>query len=196
MKDNFKYYIFNKPYKVLCQFSTEGKKITLKEYFPDDDEIYSVGRLDFDSEGLLILTNDNQLIHKLTAHENQHERTYLVQVEGNISKDALLLLTNGIDINLKNTLYRTKPCMVKKLNQAPEIPERYPPVRYRANIPTSFIEITLKEGKNRQVRKMLAKVGFPVLRLLRTSIGNLHLGSLKCGEYTKLSRKFIYDKIG
>jgi len=184
------YTIFYKPYGVLCQFSDDSAKprITLKEYI-DIPEVYSVGRLDFDSEGLLLLTDDGQLKHRLIDPQFEHTRTYWVQVERIPTAEALQKLCDGVTIQG----YKTKPAIAKLLDSEPDLPDRDPPIRFRANIPTAWIELTLKEGKNRQVRKMTAAVGFPTLRLIRVAIANLHLQGLKVGEWRELSEQELKE---
>jgi len=179
-----KYIIFYKPYGVLCQFTDDSTspRPTLKEYI-DIPEVYSVGRLDFDSEGLLLLTNDGQLKHRLIDPQFEHPRTYWVQVEKTPTEESLQKLRSGVTIQG----YRTKPAIAKLLDTEPELPERNPPIRFRANIPTAWIEMTLTEGKNRQVRKMTAAVGFPTLRLVRVAIAHLSLGDLAIGQWRNLT---------
>lgn len=180
----FDYYIFYKPFQVLSQFSAEGEKQTLADYFDDiPKNIYPVGRLDYDSEGMLLLTNDKTLTHRLLDPKFAHERTYWVQVDGDITDEAIEQLQQGVDINIDGKLYHTQKAKAKKFLQAPEVPERNPPIRYRKNIPTSWIVLTLTEGKNRQVRKMTAAVGFPTLRLIRHSIGKIDITGMKPGGY-------------
>lgn len=175
------YYIFNKPYNVLSQFTKEvPEHITLQDFLDLPPDVYPVGRLDKDSEGLLLLTNDNALKNKLLDPNYKSEKTYLAQVEGSMTEQALAQLKNGVTIKLKKGPYRTKPCNVRVVN--PEIPARIPPVRFRASIPTSWIEITITEGKNRQIRKMCAKVGFPCLRLIRTGIEGLTFADVLSGQ--------------
>ncbi len=167
---NYHYILFNKPYGVLCQFTdnskSENPRPTLKDYITIPD-IYSVGRLDLDSEGLLFLTNNGPLKHRLSHRKFAHPRTYLVQVEGIPDDTALNALRQGIIIKD----YQTRPTIVKKLDISPSIPPRDPPIRYRKTVPTSWLEITLTEGRNRQVRRMTAAVGHPTLRLIRIAIG-------------------------
>jgi 23S rRNA pseudouridine2457 synthase len=178
--------LLNKPYDVLSQFTQDhpGQR-TLAEFdLPKD--IYAAGRLDRDSEGLLLLTNDGQLIKRLLDPEHGHQRTYLVQVEGDITSEALHRLSSGIKIGG----YTTKPARAEKM-EAPDVPERIPPIRVRKNIPTSWIRLTLIEGKNRQVRRMTAAVGYPTLRLIRESMGELTLEGLLPGEFRELSGEEI-----
>ncbi|OYQ65612.1 pseudouridine synthase [Pseudanabaena sp. SR411] len=178
------YIVFYKPYGVLCQFTDDSTspRPTLKEYI-DIPEVYSVGRLDFDSEGLLLLTNDGQLKHRLIDPQFEHPRTYWVQVENIPTEAALQKLRNGMTIQG----YRTKPAIANLLDTEPDLPERNPPIRFRANIPTTWLELTLTEGKNRQVRKMTAAVGFPTLRLVRVAIAHLSLGDLAVGQWRNLT---------
>lgn len=186
----YTYYVFYKPYKVLCQFSPEGEKQTLADFFPEiSKNIYPVGRLDFDSEGMLLLTNDKQLSHQLLEPKFAHKRTYLVQVEGSITKDAIDQLQKGVTINVDGKPYKTRPAIVKILSASPEVPERNPPIRYRKEIPTSWISLTLTEGKNRQVRKMTAAVNFPTLRLIRFSIGDVNIEGYAAGEQREFDER-------
>ncbi len=191
-----KYYIIYKPFGMLSQFSTDGKLAVLGDLYPFPKDIYPVGRLDADSEGLLILTNDKTLNNKLLNPRKQHPKTYWVQVEGVFSQEALLAIQNPLSIKLKKgKIHQTLPCEATILEKTPSLPERTPPIRYRKNKPTSWISITLMEGKNRQVRKMTAKVGFPTLRLVRVNIEDLHLGKMQIGEVKALTRKEIYKKL-
>ncbi len=189
------YYIIYKPFKTLSQFSAVPGKKTLSDFFTLQKDIYPVGRLDEDSEGLLLLTNDTSVNKRLLDPLFAHTREYLVQVEGNIQKDAITKMSKGIVINVNGKIYTTKPCMVSTQEQAPNVPERNPPIRFRKNIPTSWINIILQEGKNRQVRKMTAAAGFPTLRLLRTRIANIELGNLQPGEIKMLDKETIYKKL-
>ena len=183
-----KYILFYKPYGVLCQFTdnSDRPRPTLKDYIPIPN-VYSVGRLDRDSEGLLLLTDNGQLKNRLTDPKFAHPRTYYVQVEGIPNESALNKLRSGVTI--KN--YRTRKAKVRLLSTEPNLPPRIPPIRDRQSIPTSWLEMTLTEGKNRQVRRMTAAVGFPTLRLVRISIGSnahrLDLSGLNPGEWRELS---------
>lgn len=182
------YYIFYKPYEVLSQFSPEGDKKTLAHYLSHlAKDIYPVGRLDYDSEGLLLLTNDKALTHQLLEPSFAHQRTYYVQVEGNITDDALAQLSKGVIININGKQHKTKPAIAKRIEE-PSLPERNPPIRYRKNIPTSWISLTLTEGKNRQVRRMTAAVNFPTLRLVRCSIGKVTIGDMQPGDIIELDK--------
>lgn len=181
------YYIFYKPFQVLSQFSKEGEKAILADYLKNiSSDIYPVGRLDYDSEGLLLLTNDKPLTHQLLDPSFAHERTYWVQVEGAIDDEAIKKLQAGVMINVNGKMYKTQPAIAKIFEQAPEVPERNPPIRFRKNIPTSWLSLTLTEGKNRQVRKMTAAVGYPTLRLIRYSIGEITIATLEPGKYEKM----------
>ena len=178
--------LFNKPYGVLSQFTPEAGHPALNEFgFPPD--VYAAGRLDHDSEGALLLTDDGRLVKKLLDPKFEHPRTYLVQVDGQITAEALKQLSKGVVIKG----YRTKPCRAEMATPPEDLWERIPPIRYRANIPTSWIRITLIEGKNRQVRHMTAAVGFPTLRLIRVKIGNLSLGDLKPGEWKIVKERVV-----
>jgi 23S rRNA pseudouridine2457 synthase len=183
MSNHYRYIIFYKPYGVLSQFTQEtSKHRTLKDYIPVAD-VYPVGRLDWDSEGLLLLTNDGQLQHRLAHPRFGHERTYWVQVERIPDVDAIHKLQTGVEIQN----YRTQPAQVRLLSAPPPLPARDPPIRFRKNVPTAWLEMTLTEGKNRQVRRMTASVGFPTLRLVRVSIAHLRLDGLHLGEWRDLS---------
>jgi len=183
----FRYFVINKPFQVLSQFSPVEHKQTLKDFFNVPADVYPVGRLDFDSEGLLILTNDTTLNKKLLHPTHAHEREYWVQVDGDINNEALKQLCSGVSIAADGKQYRTRPCKAIRFDTAPQVSERNPPVRFRKNIPTSWIRLTLSEGKNRQVRKMTAAVGFPTLRLIRYRIESLTIESLPAGEMQELS---------
>ncbi|MBW4668866.1 MAG: rRNA large subunit pseudouridine synthase E [Cyanomargarita calcarea GSE-NOS-MK-12-04C] len=183
MTNQNRYIIFYKPYGVLSQFTQDTPtRSTLKDYI-DVPNVYPVGRLDWDSEGLLLLTNHGQLQHRMSHPNFGHERTYWVQVERIPDEVAVKQLQVGVEIQD----YRTKSAKVRLLAEEPQLPERNPPIRFRKNIPTAWIEMILTEGKNRQVRKMTAKVGFPTLRLIRVAIANLQLNTLQPGEWRDLT---------
>jgi 23S rRNA pseudouridine2457 synthase len=167
----------NKPFNVLCQFSPEGDKRTLAEFVRQKD-VYPAGRLDYDSEGLLLLTDDGGLAHKLTDPRHKQPKTYLVQVDGAITDDAVARLRDGVTLNDGPTL----PAGAEHAVEPQWLWPRDPPVRFRKNIPTSWITVTLREGRNRQVRRMTAAVGFPTLRLIRVSVGGYSLDELGPGE--------------
>ena len=182
-----KFIAFNKPYGVLSQFTGAEGQRTLAE-FSLPGKVYAAGRLDKDSEGLLILSDDGPFIKKLLDPENGHERIYWAQVEGVPTKEAMLKLAGGIEIKG----YRSKPCRAVILDPQPEIPPRDPPVRFRQSIPTTWIELTLTEGKNRQVRRMTAAAGFPTLRLIRKKIGKLQLADLDIGAWRPVQKTEIF----
>jgi 23S rRNA pseudouridine2457 synthase len=183
----YQYLILHKPYGVLSQFTAElPNQRTLSEFnLPPD--LYAAGRLDADSEGLLLLTNDGPLIKTMLEPGTGHERTYLAQVEGIPSPEALAELERGVTIQN----YRTLPSRARLLDREPAFPPRDPPIRVRKNIPTSWIELKLLEGKNRQVRRMTAAVGYPTLRLVRWAIGTLTLKNLEPGQWRELTKTEI-----
>lgn len=192
-----RYFILNKPYGVLSQFTREEPHHrTLGDLFRFPPDVYPLGRLDRDSEGLLIVTNDKKLNHLLLNPTHAHRRTYLVQVEGIPGQGALAQLQKGVSIRLGKTSHTTLPAHVHLLQQAPDIPERDPPIRYRKSVPDSWIELELKEGKNRQVRRMCAAVGFPVLRLIRFKIEKLELQDIESGKVREMDGKMLYDLLG
>jgi 23S rRNA pseudouridine2457 synthase len=172
--------LFNKPYGVLCQFTDRGEppKRTLAEFIRAPN-VYPAGRLDFDSEGLLVLTDDGALAHRLTDPRHRLAKTYLVQVEGTPDGAALQRLRRGLLLNDGPTL----PAVVEPLARAPHwLWPRDPPVRFRKSIPDAWLQLTIREGRNRQVRRMTAAVGLPTLRLIRVRVGSYALGDLAPGE--------------
>ena len=179
---------------MLTQFS--GEEFTLASLGDFPKEVYPVGRLDKDSEGLLLLTDDKALNHQLLNPRFGHQRTYYVQVEGIPTSEALAQLQQGVTIQVDGMSYRTKPALVKLLDPAPILPERNPPIRYRASIPDCWLALTLIEGKNRQVRKMTAAVGFPTLRLVRFSMEKITLDGMEAGEVRELSQELVYRSLG
>jgi len=177
--------LFNKPYNVLCQFTDRDEKLAsdrenLSDYL-SIEKVYPAGRLDRDSEGLLLLTDSGSLQHQIAHPKHSKEKSYWVQVDGAINKQAIQRLKKGV--KLKDGL--TKPAKARIIAE-PELWPRTPPVRFRKEIPTSWIELTISEGKNRQVRRMTAAVGFPTLRLIRHQVGQWHLENLQPGEYRVL----------
>ena len=179
---------FHKPYGVLCQFTADlpGQRTLADFGFPKG--VYPLGRLDMDSEGLLLLSDESGLNDRLLNPKNAHERTYLVQVEGVPSAQSLEKLCNGTIVIQK---HKCLPCRARIADPQPEIPPRDPPIRVRKSIPDIWIAISLTEGKNRQVRRMTAAIGHPTLRLVRASIGNFFPTHLKSGEWEMLDEKAI-----
>jgi len=188
-----RYFIIYKPFQVLTQFSLSEGKATLKDHFHVPKDVYPVGRLDYDSEGLLILTNDAALNHRLLNPQHRHEREYWVQVEGNITKEAIVNLREGVMISIDGKSHKTLPAKSYLFTQPPPVALRNPPIRFRKNIPDSWISLTLVEGKNRQVRRMTAKIGFPTLRLIRYRIERLTLDRMQPGDLKELSKDEIYN---
>ncbi|MDX1754799.1 MAG: pseudouridine synthase [Marinobacter sp.] len=170
--------LFNKPFQVMCQFTDRQGRATLADYL-DTPDVYPAGRLDYDSEGLVLLTGDGQLQHRIASPTNKMPKSYWVQVEGDIHQAALDQLAGGVE--LKDGL--TRPAQARRL-ATPDVWPRTPPIRHRPNQPTSWIELTLTEGRNRQVRRMTAAVGFPTLRLIRVRIGSWRLDGLSPGDST------------
>ncbi len=168
--------LLNKPFGVLCQFHSDDRRPTLADLVKQPD-VYPAGRLDHDSEGLVLLTSDGALQARISHPRHKLKKTYLVQVEGLIDKPALAQLRQGVILNDGTT----RPASAKRIT-TPDLWQRDPPIRYRKNIPTSWIELTITEGRNRQVRRMTAAVGFPTLRLVRIGIGNWRLHPLQPGE--------------
>lgn len=188
----FSYFKIYKPYGMLSQFSkTNPNEITLADMdYPFPKDVYPVGRLDKDSEGLLILTNDNRYKHQATDPKFKTEKTYWVQVDGAVDESILKRFSSGnITIKLKSGPYKCLPAIARLLEdqEIDKIPERTPPVRFRKNIPTTWIEIKLTEGKNRQIRKMTAQIGFPTLRLIRVAVKDIKLSEFHIGEVAKVN---------
>jgi 23S rRNA pseudouridine2457 synthase len=176
--------LFNKPYQVMCQFSSHPTRRTLAQYL-DIPNIYPAGRLDADSEGLLLLTDDGRLQHRISHPDGNKQKTYLVQVEGEPDKAALARLRAPLDLGD----FVTQPCTVSRVEAPDWLWERDPPIRQRQDQPTSWLTITLSEGKNRQVRRMTAAVALPTLRLIRIAIGPFSLAThpLLPGESVQVS---------
>jgi 23S rRNA pseudouridine2457 synthase len=183
--EKYKYIAFFKPFGVLTQFTGEPGDKTLSDFgFPPG--VYAAGRLDKDSEGLLILTDDGVFNQKLTNPNANKKKTYWVQVDKIPNEQSLNQMRKGLKIKD----YLTLPCEVKIISE-PNLPERVPPIRMRKNIPTTWLEITLSEGKNRQVRRMTAKIGHPTLRLIRFSMGKYKLNNIDPGEWKIISKNQI-----
>lgn len=195
MINQFSYFVIYKPYNILSQFTDEGNKKGLNSIISLPKDCYPVGRLDSDSEGLLLITNDKSVNNRLLNPHSQHKRTYLVQVDGDITEEAVSQLRSGVTIKVEGRPYSTLPSDVEKIDE-PELPPRNPPVRFRKSIPTSWIKVSLIEGKNRQVRHMTAAVGFPTLRLVRSQIGRLQMGTMLPGEVISMERGEFLRKIG
>ncbi len=195
MKATNRYFIIYKPFGVLSQFQDENDRPTLKSLGDFPKDVYPVGRLDMDSEGLLILTNDVRVNYKVLNPKFSHEREYWIQVEGQIDLEAIQKLERGgIEIKVNKKKHLTLPAKASVIEE-PTLPERNPPIRFRQNIPTSWISLKLTEGKNRQVRKMTAKVGFPTLRLVRVAIEELRLDNMQVGETKEMNQNEIYHAL-
>jgi 23S rRNA pseudouridine2457 synthase len=171
------YILFHKPYGVLSQFTREAGHLSLRDYGPFPKGVYPVGRLDADSEGLVLLTDDNRVKHRLATPASGHEKTYLAQVERVPTAESLEMLARGVLVHGA----RTRSAKVRLLHSEPALPPRSVPIRFRKNVPTCWIELRLTEGRNRQVRRMTAAIGHPTLRLVRTRIGFLSLEGLEPG---------------
>ncbi|WP_243647852.1 pseudouridine synthase [Flaviaesturariibacter flavus] len=186
----FRYFILYKPFDVLSQFTPDapGDRTLADLGFSFPPDVYPVGRLDRDSEGLLLLTNDNALKTRYLEPKFKLPKTYWAQVEGLPTAEAIARLAAGVTIRINGKEHRTAPARVRLLEAEPRLPERNPPIRYRKSIPTAWIELTITEGKNRQVRRMTAAAGLPTLRLVRVAIGSVRLGDLAPGEVRAIDR--------
>ena len=174
--------LFNKPYGVICQFSRDGLHPTLADYI-SLPEFYPAGRLDTDSEGLLLLTDDGKLQHRITDPKHKLPKTYWVQVEGEPDEAALQRLRSGVKLGD----FTTQPAEAHLMDEPANLWQRDPPVRFRKEIPTSWLQLTIREGKNRQVRRMTAAVGFPTLRLIRYAIGDWKLDEIPQGKWLNIN---------
>lgn len=173
--------LFNKPFGVLCQFTAEAGRPSLKDFI-DVPDVYPAGRLDADSEGLLVLTNDGALQARVADPRHKAAKTYLVQVEGEAGGDHCQSLARGVDLGD----FVTQPCSARVVAEPEWLWPRDPPVRFRKTVPTSWLEVVLREGKNRQVRRMTARVGLPTLRLVRVAIGDWRLDGLAPGAWRSI----------
>lgn len=180
---------FNKPFNVHCKFRREGDQRTLADYV-EVPGLYPAGRLDADSEGLLLLTDDGALQARISNPRHKLPKVYWAQVDGSITDDALARLRAGVDLGD----FRTLPAGARRIDEPAGLWPRDPPIRYRAKIPTSWVELTLREGKNRQVRRMTAKVGFPTLRLIRAAIGSVTLEGLAPGLWRDIAAARLDDR--
>ena len=190
MADTLVYYLLYKPFQVLTQFSRVPGKQTLADIIDVPKDVYPVGRLDYDSEGLLLLTNDKSLNQQVLTPGKAHEREYWVQVEGSVSPEALVWLQRGVIISLDGKKHQTLPAKAMVITtQINHLPTRQPPIRFRKDKPTSWVSLTLQEGKNRQVRRMTAAVGFPTLRLVRWRIGRQNAAGMLPGDLRTVKKR-------
>ena len=189
-----RYFVIYKPYGTLSQFTPEGNKPGLGSLYPFPKNCYPVGRLDSDSEGLLIITDDPLVNKSLLNPTHRHARTYYIQVEGEITEEALQTLREGVTIRTAGQMHETRPAKAEKI-ATPVLPERNPPIRFRKSIPTSWINLELSEGKNRQARHMTAAVGFPSLRLVRVKIENLEIDGMLPGEVRSIAKRDLFYKL-
>ncbi len=181
---------------MLSQFTREGGNPSLADIqfsFPKD--VYPIGRLDSDSEGLLLLSNDPSINQSLLNPDKSHWRKYLVQIEGSISEEDCKKLEQGVIVTIKGKQYKSLPCKMQIVHETDPLPERDPPVRFRKNIPTSWVTLEVIEGKNRQVRKMTAAIGFPTLRLVRIGIEAILLGELQAGGVKEYEKDVFLSKL-
>lgn len=189
-----RYFLIYKPFGVHSQFRPGEGQIGLGSLYDFPEDVYPVGRLDADSEGLLLLTNDTYINKQLLDPVNKHWRTYFVQVEGTITTEAIEQLKKGVSISIDGKKHFTGPAKAGIID-TPELPPRVPPIRFRKTVPDSWLELSLTEGKNRQVRKMTAVVGFPTLRLVRVKIENLTMEEPVSGKVTELEKSEVYKKL-
>lgn len=189
-----RYFLIYKPFGVQSQFRPSEGQIGLGSLYDFPEDVYPVGRLDADSEGLLLLTNDTYINKQLLDPANKHWRTYFVQVEGTITTEAIEQLKKGVSISIDGKKHFSGPARAGIID-TPELPSRIPPIRFRKSVPDSWLELSLTEGKNRQVRKMTAVVGFPTLRLVRVKIENLTMEEPISGKVTELEKSEVYKKL-
>lgn len=196
MNNKYRYFLIYKPFNMLSQFTREGNHATLADLGQFPSDVYPVGRLDSDSEGTLLLTNDTRINKLMLDPENGHQRTYWVQVEGIITSEAIEKLCNGVLLNINGKSFTSKKAWAKAFISPPDVPERKPPIRHRVSVPDSWIELRLSEGKNRQVRRMTAAVGFPTLRLIRKDIEGLSPEPFMPGTINELSAEKVFKALG
>ena len=200
----FRYFIANKPYNMICQFTPdyERQRTLANLNFAFSKDVYPIGRLDIDSEGLLLMTNDRKLNHTLLNPQFAHERTYLAQVQETPIEEKLQQFRNGLEVKIEKKLINTLPCQCRVVEDltpffnGKEVWERDPPPIPSAYKPMSWLEVALIEGKYRQVRRMCAKIEHPCLRLIRVKIANLTLGDLPVNEVLELEHDFVYHQLG
>lgn len=192
MENEHRYFLLNKPYGVVSQFTPEypGQR-TLADLYAFPRDVYPVGRLDQDSEGLLILTNDSSMNTRILDPDAKLQKWYWAQVEGQPEEKHVQPLRTGLTIRIRQKKVALLPVTIKLLEAPPELPERDPPIRHRNSIPDSWVEVGLTEGKNRQVRRMMAAVGFPVLRIFRLGIGHINISTWKPGQVEEWTREQI-----
>jgi len=185
----YKYYILNKPFGTLSQFTREHPSHqVLADHYSFPKDVYPIGRLDRDSEGLLLLSNDKKLVKSLLSPESKVWKTYWVQVEGIPEEKSLELLRQGIEIRVNKKRHKCKPAKVRRFSDPPNIWDRDPPIRVRKNIPDSWLEIKIQEGKNRQIRRMFATIGFPVMRVNEFAIRRHTLAEMNPGQGKELKK--------
>jgi 23S rRNA pseudouridine2457 synthase len=192
MENQYRYFLLNKPYGVVSQFTPEypGQQ-TLADLFDFPRDVYPVGRLDQDSEGLLILTNDSSMNTRILDPEVKLQKWYWAQVEGQPEEKNIQPLRTGLTIRIRQKKVPLLPVSIQIMEVPPPLPERNPPIRQRASIPDSWVEVGLTEGKNRQVRRMMAAVGYPVLRIFRLGIGQINISTWKPGQVQEWTRDQI-----
>ena len=194
MSNLYSYFIVYKPYGMLSQFTPEGNKPALSSLLKFPLDCYPVGKLETECEGLLLLTNDKKISQKFLNPTVEFKRTYYVQVDGAINEEAITRLAMGVDVKVEGKIFNSKNAIVSKIDE-PSLPPRVPPVRFRKTVPTSWINITLVEQKNKQVRQMMGAVGFPALRIVRIKMGNLELPEMLSGDVIELKSAEVYEKI-
>lgn len=190
----YSYFVVYKPFGMLCQFTPEGNKPALSSLYKFPLDCYPVGSLETESEGLVLLTNDKKINQKFLNPTVEHKRTYFVQVDGDITDVAIGKLIEGVEIKVEGKSFTSKKASVEKIEE-PTLPLRNPPVRFRKTVPTSWISIALSEQKNKQLRQMMAAVGFPALRIVRMKMGNLELNGMQPSDVVELNNAEIFAKL-